>query len=54
MNILNERDDGLVSVYNRLIEERTNPSKEPFVDSDNIKKQVHLTREEVEALLAKK
>jgi hypothetical protein len=51
IKILNERDDCLVRVYNRLMEERTDPSHEPFVDSDNIKKQVHLTREELESLL---
>jgi hypothetical protein len=51
IEILRKRDDRLVRVYDRLMEERTNPSHNPFVDTDNVKRQVHLTQEEFESLL---
>jgi hypothetical protein len=52
IEILKERDDALVRVYHKLMEERVNPSHEPFIDTvDKMKKQVHLTREEFESLL---
>ncbi|MFZ1007342.1 MAG: hypothetical protein WAN65_10925, partial [Candidatus Sulfotelmatobacter sp.] len=52
VEILKKRDDGLVRVHKRLMQERIDPSHEPFVDSDSIKKQVHLTRQEFESLVA--
>jgi|SRR5437879_2374245 len=52
IEILRKRDDGLARVHKRLMQERINPSNEPFVDSDSIKKQVHLTPEEFESLVA--
>jgi hypothetical protein len=51
MEILKARNDALVRVYERLMKERTNPSYGPFIDTDGIKKQKHLTREEFESLL---
>ena len=51
IEILKARDGSLVRVYDRLMEERTNPSHAAFVDTDEIKRQVHLTEEEFESLL---
>lgn len=52
IEVLKQRDDSLVRVQNGLMQERTNASRAPFVDSgDKMKKQVHLTREEFESLL---
>ena len=52
VRILAERDAALVRVYDRLMKERMNPSYPPFEDTiDHMKKQVHLTREEFEALM---
>ena len=51
IEILKTKDDALVRVYEQLMKERTNPSHEPFVDTDGIKKQKHLTQEEFESLV---
>jgi hypothetical protein len=37
IEILRERDTSLVRVYNRLMEERTSPYNQLFVDTDGIK-----------------
>ena len=53
ITILGQKDATLVRVYNRLMEERVNASHPPFEDTvDHMKKQVHLTREEFEALIS--
>ncbi len=51
MNILKERDAALVRVYNALMERRVTPPTPRFKDADNLWKQVHLRREEFEALM---
>ena len=51
IEILKEENAAVVRVYNKLMEERTNPSREPFVDTDGVKRQVHLMQGEFESLL---
>ena len=51
VEILKTRHGALTRVYERLMKERTNPSREPFIDTDGIKKQKHLTHEEFESLV---
>ena len=51
IEILKGQDATLVRVYNKLLEERTNPSRDPFVDSDGVKRQVNLTQDEFESLV---
>jgi hypothetical protein len=52
MNILKERDPALVRVYNVLMKRRINPPAPRFRDADNVWRQVHLRREEFEALMS--
>jgi hypothetical protein len=51
IEILTETDAALVRVYEKLMLERNNPSNDPFVDTDGMKKQVHLNRQDFESLL---
>jgi hypothetical protein len=51
MNILKERDAALERVYNALMERRVTPPTPRFKDTDGVWRQVHLTREEFEALM---
>jgi hypothetical protein len=51
VEILKTKHGALAGVYERLMKERTNPSHEPFIDADGIKKQKHLTQEEFESLV---
>lgn len=51
MDVLRERDAALVRVYEKLVSERTNPTHEPFIDDDGMKKQRHLSQEQFEALM---
>lgn len=50
VEVLKTKHGALASVYERLMKERKNPSHEPFIDADGIKKQKHLTQEEFESL----
>jgi len=51
MEIIRAKNDVLVRVYERLMGARTNPPLQPFIDKDGIKKQVHLTPDELESLV---
>ena len=51
MTILKERDAALVRVYNALMERRVTPPTPRFKDTDDVWRQVHLRREEFEALM---
>jgi hypothetical protein len=53
IEILIERDVALVRVYDKLMAERTNASREPVIDSDGVKSQVHLTQDEFESLVTR-
>jgi hypothetical protein len=51
ISILKERDAALVRVHKVLVNRRDNPPTPRFKDADNLWKQVHLGREEFEALM---
>ena len=52
ITILKEKDEALVRVHTKLMEEREHPSCGLFIDAeDGVKRQIHLTREEFESLL---
>jgi len=51
MNILKDRDAAFVRVHDELMRRRANPPTPRFKDTDNVWRQVHLTREEFEALM---